>query len=156
MNIDGTNDVLITDEASSTSVPIISPDGQWVSYIVDGALQGRPDKEGALYVVRADGTGKQLLTTEALSNQEPVGFTGWSPDGKTIAWVKATGPYSSELMTVDIATKSIQQLTYDGNIVYAPQWSPDGSQILFLALTNPTVESLSAIGIYLIDARWDE
>lgn len=69
----------ITTEKKGAYDPAWSPDGQWLIY------SARADKadETDLYVIRADGTGRQRLTEGGRDRG-----TSWSPEGTQIAFLR--------------------------------------------------------------------
>jgi Tol biopolymer transport system component/DNA-binding winged helix-turn-helix (wHTH) protein len=60
--------------------PALSPDGTQVAFTWDGGIGGNLD----LYVQNVDGSGRVKLT----SDQAPDLYPAWSPDGRTIAFVR--------------------------------------------------------------------
>lgn len=103
--------------ASAVAYPNLSPDG---TVIVFSALMS-----GKWKIVRKqiDGTGVTVLgegTQPALS-----------PDGKTIAFVRAVNNYN-QIFTMDADSGSnLTQLTKIDRYAVGPAWSPDGNLIAF-------------------------
>jgi dipeptidyl aminopeptidase/acylaminoacyl peptidase len=61
-----------------------------------------------------------------------------SPDGKTIALVETrvdleTNAYASEILLVDVATRTSRRFTSDRKHAAAPRWSPGGERLAFVA-----------------------
>ena len=79
-----------------------------------------------IYVVNADGTGRQLLVRDAA---EPA----WSPDGSKVAYVAyASRLTDSGFVTVANADGSgARRLTTTGEAESQPAWSPGGRQLAF-------------------------
>jgi dipeptidyl aminopeptidase/acylaminoacyl peptidase len=88
----------------------------------------------ALYLVQSDGTGIQALTSE----DEPISFPRWSPDGARIAYVAGESDGASlRVYNFDgaITTTVSEQLLASGE--GAPiAWSPDGARIAFINVAN--------------------
>ncbi len=78
------------------------------------------------------------LTFEALRGLVTVREPQISPDGKRIAYVRATGDYKAdrtdtELVLIEVASGIRQVITHDRIGVHAPRWSPSGDRIAYLA-----------------------
>ncbi len=71
-------------------------------------------------------------TAEANPALRRVSYPSWSPDGKTIAFVKYNDA-TQNIWTYDIASGAIEELTKweDGTQIEMLDWSPDGSQLVF-------------------------
>ncbi len=95
-----------------------SPDGQWLVYSMGGFLwKQRVGSTTAIQLTDAEGTDHQ---------------PDWSPDGRTIAFVRYTGR-AMELMSLDLATGRETALTAAGAVNVEPRWSPDGSKLAFVS-----------------------
>jgi len=79
-----------------------------------------------IYIVPADGSSapKQLTTKE--SSSQPA----WSPDGKTIAFVRAADG-KPQIFLLSLDGGEAMQLTKAKYGATSPKWSPDGKKILF-------------------------
>ncbi len=103
--------------------PRASLDGNWVYFA--GGLSYRY----GLYRARADGSGKELLSSDSL----PV-YREWgadpSPDGTRIVYVKQGVNAGDEtLHLMDLATRVVTPLNRRG---VSPRWSPDGTRIAYV------------------------
>ena len=116
-----------------------SPDGERIAYM------GPFDYYEAyqIYVVNADGSGKQLVTLwDRKGHIEPHIDGGmmpvWSPDGSQIAFWRCIncefGGLNSEIFIIDLdTTDGIKETRLTDNPYgdFASDWSPDGQKILF-------------------------
>ena len=80
--------------------------------------------------MRADGTGRRIITTES-GNELPA----WSPDGRTLLYVSLTGSDAShtDLASIDVATGRTTRLTHAPGLDADPAWSPDGRSIAWIS-----------------------
>ena len=86
---------------------------------------------GEIWVINADGTNEQRLTTNASTDTDPA----WSPDGSKIVFAKS----GSGVGVINADGTNELPLSGGG----APAWSPDGTKIAFR----------STSGIYTMDAN---
>ncbi|MDP8980751.1 MAG: S9 family peptidase [Acidobacteriota bacterium] len=95
-----------------------------------------------LWVIASDGGEPRRLTsggwTLPISHppSSPASPIAWSPDGKSIAFVKVAGPYSgdgdqSTIQILDVATGAARPLTGRAKNEGYPSFSPDGKSIAF-------------------------
>jgi Tol biopolymer transport system component len=98
------------------------------SFVPNGTGRIAFEEQWEIYVMNADGTGKNPLT----SNEYEVSFPAWSPDGEQIAFVLLQARYEIYVMNAD--GTNLTRLT---NSLAAsnlrPIWSPDGQRIAFLS-----------------------
>lgn len=103
-----------------------SPDGKQL------ALASPPDELGRNHIlVRSVETGEQRKVT----NPQPASdsFPAFSPDGKTLAFVRSYTFSARELMTVPAGGGPETRLTFDQRAIWGVAWSPNGREILFSA-----------------------
>jgi Tol biopolymer transport system component len=148
MNVDGSGQTRLTNNAVSDYQPAWSPDGTRIAF---ASLRDNPPPENGLcmlfcvyqiYIMDADGANQTRLTD--LPGQRPA----WSPDGTRIAFMAPAGGDEGnwDIYIVDTDGANQIQLTdspaYDGE----PAWSPDGTQIAFVS------ERDGSRDIYVMDA----
>ncbi|HNS31713.1 MAG TPA: hypothetical protein PKN36_01905 [bacterium] len=110
-----------------------SPNGQWISY--HRRNEDTIEDTSDLWIMRADGTNKQLLV-EGIPNatadgEWTCGPHSWHPGSKWVVFKKwLEGSDFNGLYIINIETRQVTQLTegyQDGRM----WWGPDGRHILF-------------------------
>ena len=112
---------------------------------------GSPDEPSALFMISTE-TGEERRLTSP-----PVGSLGdsgpaLSSDGQTLAFVRASRMYVSDLyalkLSEDFAPQGQpQRLTAKSGMIAAPAWTPDGREIIFNGwITNPGLWRIDVAG----------
>lgn len=127
-NIDGTEQINLTNDPASDSDPQWSPDGTRIAFVRD--LQ--------IWIMNADGTDQRQLTagwTEDFLDAWPV----WSPDGTRIAFRRFIGDSISEIWAISPGGGTPTNLM---NAASAGPfaWSPDGSRMAFVTNRDDNFE----------------
>jgi dipeptidyl aminopeptidase/acylaminoacyl peptidase len=105
------------------SDPQVSPDGQWVAFVVGDLNWDANRYVNHIYLVSVGGGAvKQLTKPDKGSASQPR----WSPDGKRIAYV--TG---GQIWTMKPDGSDTIQITDISSGASGPVWSPDGRWFLF-------------------------
>ena len=126
----GTNPIRLTDDAEAENYPSWSPDGKHLAYQRD--LDG-----SAIYVINADGTGKQRLSPTPGLDVTP----SWSADGTQIVYVRLHEPPQPNVPPMT----DIRIMNADGtgdhavlaNTLFSvePRWSVN-NQLAFMSYMN--------------------
>ena len=126
-NADGSAPDQLTTQAAGSAdrSPVWSPDGSRIAFVSNRA-GGFPE----LYLMFADGSGVVRLTTNSSIDANP----SWSPDGTRLVFERCCDNGTSDLLTIDIATRAEASLTPSSTQQdFDPVWAPDGTRIAFVS-----------------------
>src|SRR5262245_10296127 len=107
--------------------PQLSPDGQWVAYVVS-TVDVKEDKSAShIWMIGFDGQRERQMTSSQDSESSPR----WSPDGKYLSFTssrpgKARG---NQVWLLDRSGGEAQQLTDVKGRLQGYEWSPDGKRL---------------------------
>src|SRR5438105_946783 len=110
--------------------PQLSPDGQWVAYVV-GTTDVKEDKSNShIWMIGYDGKGDRQITFSQESESSPR----WSPDGKYLSFTssrpgKAKG---NQVWLLDRSGGEAWQLTELKGRLQGYEWSPDSKRLALL------------------------
>jgi dipeptidyl aminopeptidase/acylaminoacyl peptidase len=111
----------------AVSSPAVSPDGQWVAYIV--TLNDRTADERRFELRMIDSQGHEAITLAAPSAS--LRTPRFSPDGRYLAYIATpTGSHHSQIMLLDRRGGEPVALTHVSGDLGDYAWSPDGRQIV--------------------------
>ncbi len=122
MNSDGSNVRRLTRSPGIDISPTWSPTGTQIAFVSDRG--GDPH----IYIMDADGTGSPLPLTREYSDRPT-----WSPAPyNEIAYSARTGP-GNDIKVVDLATRTVRQLTFGEGTNESPTWSANGRHLAFMS-----------------------
>src|SRR5919108_1188606 len=139
-------------DASGSQQPTWSPSGAHIAYVSSGVRRRVSDSDHEIYRMRADGKKKRRLTFNEVPDFEP----SWSPDGKTIAFVRVlggAGPPTAAIYAMNAdGTKQREIATGSPGSVFLgdPAWSPNGKAIAYTRFSF--VDEIGEAAVYLMDA----
>lgn len=121
MNLDGSNEVQLTNNVVNDSDPAWSPDRSKIAFV--SHRHGHAD----ILIMKPDGTLLASVTNDAPVDGDPV----WSPDGTKIAFTRFKSQNQSEVYVVDAAGTNLTPVAIGPRSEREPAWSPDGKFIAF-------------------------
>ncbi len=153
MNIDGTGLKRLTDDVGYDGGAFYSPDSKRIVYRAQHP--GTPEEREAyqellsrnlmessnleLFMMNADGSGKQQVTQNGASNFAPF----FHPDGHRIIFTssgrpatEARGRPSFHLHLVNDDGTGLEQITFEGHFNSFPMFSPDGKLLVWVSDRN--------------------
>ena len=122
----------LTTHAARDVSPAWSPDGTRIAFMSDRDSAPAFD----LYLMNADGTGVERLTTTGTN-----WFPQFSPNGQQMAFHRG-----DDVHIMDLETRAIWRLTTTPANGMYPSWSPDGGRLAFMSWRNGRTE------VFLMDA----
>jgi Tol biopolymer transport system component/DNA-binding winged helix-turn-helix (wHTH) protein len=145
--------VPLTSNAGSALCPSFSPEGERVAFSWDGDKQDNFD----IYVKQI-GLGLPLrLTTDYRPELSPA----WSPDGRTIAFLRLSSHKKADLLLIPSATigaeRRIAETTVPNELLWRVRflsWSPDGKWLL---VSDGSLANVGAtVGLSLVSVETGE
>ena len=133
------------------SDPQISPNGEWVVYRRMGFDIMKDREVGNLWLIKADGSQHQKLTTREVNESSPR----WSPTGDRIAFSSTTDE-GSEIYMYWVASGKVAKLT---QLPFSPSslaWSPNGKQLAFSMNVEQKPPVIAKIPAKPKGAKWEE
>jgi dipeptidyl aminopeptidase/acylaminoacyl peptidase len=118
------------------SEPQVSPDGQWVAYVVTTSERESDQARSAIWMVSWDGSQRLALTAAAEGTDKPR----WSPDGRYLAFLATPGSDKSQIMLLDRRGGDARPLTNVSGDIGDYAWSPDGKRLVFTMRQSEATE----------------
>ena len=119
--------------------PRIAPDGTRIAFTRVAVDTATDNYRTSLWIIAADGSGSatpRALTSGPLDTQPR-----WSPDGRSIAFVRGTEGKPGQLFVLSMEGGEAVQLTRLAGGAGALAWSPDSRSIAFTSSTNPALDA---------------
>ncbi len=118
----------------AVSEPQVSPDGQWIAYLVTTSDRDADEVRSAVWMVSWDGTQHVQLTRPSSSIESPR----WSPDGRYLSYLAKTGEAAehAQVMLLDRRGGEPRALTSVTDDIESYAWSPDGARLLLVMETD--------------------
>ena len=109
----------------------VSPDGKWVAYTVSTPDMDANRGASNIWVVQTTG-GAAMQLTQSGHDSSP----GWSPDGKTLAFLSSRSG-DSQVYLLSMEGGEAHPLTKISTGADMVKWSPDGKTIAFTSGVYP-------------------
>src|SRR5258706_544532 len=117
--------------------PQISPDGARVAFTRVHVDAEADEYRSALWVISSDGGAARALTFGPFDSQPR-----WSPDGRTLAFVrKKDAKAPPQLWVLAREGGEARERTSLAKGAASPAWSPDGKRLAFLSATHPALDT---------------
>ena len=118
---------------TTVSDPKVSPDGNWVSYVLSSVDSAKNKRNADVWMTSWDGQQSIQLTNSPDGESQPR----WSPDGKYLSFVSSRGGETkSQIWLMDRRGGEGKQLTKLKGSMESYAWSPDSKQIV-MAIRTP-------------------
>ncbi len=115
------------DRVQDVSDPQVSPDGQWVAYVVSANDREADEAHSAIWMVSWDGHQQVRLTNPSSDSEKPR----WSPDGHYLAYVgQPAGAESAQIMVLDRRGGEARQVSKITGEISEFEWAPDGRRLV--------------------------
>jgi len=115
--------------------PKWSPDGKRIGYVLEPALgstQRSVSGNGEFWTMNFDGTNKHLEFTDSIVTKDilPILTFAWSPDGKSVAWLRKLKTRECEIVIHDLEAHVEHPVISDKSHKGYLSWAPNG-QIIY-------------------------
>lgn len=107
-----------------------SPDGRYF-VISDSSSQAGPT--ASLWLLSVDGRERRPLTVHVPDSYVYEHNPRFSPDGRSIAFVRWMNDVASDLYVFSLTDQSVRQLTFDQRQIPSLAWRANGEEILFVS-----------------------
>jgi dipeptidyl aminopeptidase/acylaminoacyl peptidase len=134
--------------------PQVSPDGQWIAYVVTANDREADEARSAIWMVNWRGDQRIPLTNAA----KGTGTPRWSPDGRYLAFIAAAaGAENPQIKLLDRRGGEARQLTSVTERIADYAWSPDGLRLaVVMEQSGGTPNSMKPIVIDSMHFKQDE
>lgn len=123
---------------STISDPKVSPDGNWVSYVLSSVDSAKNKRNADVWMMSWDGQQSVQLTNSPDGESQ----ARWSPDGKYLSFVSSrNGETNSQIWLMDRRGGEGKQLTKLKGDLKDYAWSPDGKQIVMAVKTPDNTDT---------------
>lgn len=107
-----------------------SPDGKYLVISDSSTQAGLP---ASLWLLSVDGRERRPLTVPAPDSYAYEHNPRFSPDGRSIAFIRWMNDVASDLYVFSLTDRSVRQLTFDQRQIPSLAWRANGREILFVS-----------------------
>ncbi|RLC52479.1 MAG: hypothetical protein DRI23_02680 [Candidatus Cloacimonadota bacterium] len=125
MDIDGANQVKITDNESEEWLPAWSPIADQIVF------QSDRDGNHEIYIMNTDGSDVQRLTNNSFYD----GYPRWKPDGSKIVF-ETTRDGNYQIYKMDISGLNQERLTFTNGNTFQPDWKSTITSVINNRIDN--------------------
>lgn len=125
----------LTDDAASDAGPAWAPDGATI-YLVSN----RTGVREVFAVPSSGGAAGQVTTGSSI-----LGRPAASPDGKSLAWARTASSGSSEVVVMDLASRSVRVVTSEGDS--EPAFEPSGTRLAVRTLRSGVTPGVVVVNV---------
>ena len=126
-------------QLATVSDPQISPEGEWIAYVVERDDIDEDEARSRVWMVPAESGDAVAMTAGDESSSHPR----WSPDGRYLAFLSARDEAPTQVWLLARHGGEAVQLSDTPQSVSAFEWSPDSSRML-LVLQDASEAELAA------------
>src|SRR5260221_3029041 len=132
----------------SLSDPHVSPEGNWVSYVLTSVDTAKDKRNSDVWMVSWDARQSVQLTNSPDGESSPR----WSPDGKYLSFLSSRqGAKGSQVWLMDRRGGEGRKLTDVKGELSDYKWSPDGKKLLLVIQDPPDTSKTKTPKRYGID-----
>src|SRR5258706_8335984 len=132
----------------SVSDPQVSPDGNWISYVLTSVDTAKDKRNGDVWMVSWDARQSVQLTHSPDGESSPR----WSPDGKYLSFLSSRqGAKGSQVWLLDRRGGEARKLTDVKGELTECKWSPDAKKLVLVIQDPPDTSKTKTPKPYVID-----
>ncbi|MFM8394201.1 MAG: winged helix-turn-helix domain-containing protein [Acidobacteriota bacterium] len=106
-----------------------SPDGSFLAV----ADNDRPGESTGIYLISRDGKIRRPLTNPKPEEKTFESAPRFSPDGRSLAFIRWSSDHQSDIFVIDVATGAMRQLTHEKRQIRTLGWSQTGQELFFVS-----------------------
>ena len=111
-----------------------SPDGSFFA-VADNDRRG---ESTGIYLISRDGKYRRPLSRPKPEEKTFESAPRFSPDGKSLAFIRWSSDHHSDIFVVEVATGATRQLTFDRRPIRTLGWNLNGEEIIFVSQREGT------------------
>ncbi len=129
-NLDGSNQILLTNDDTNNMSPKISPDGSKIAYL------SNRDGNQEVYIMDIDGRNQKRMTSNSIAEWGP----GWSTDGSKVLFSSENVYDSLDIYSVNTSDRAIKKILDKGSQL-ATMYHVDNEYLVKLINKNAALKT---------------